>query len=238
MELKPKYAVGVLARSQLEEAVALLTKVWVDMEPLIAWMDQAFEELNPFLLSMQQSALDPMLSTVAADSTTGDIVGMALNFELGLSKVIPRADPINALIDGLDNVYREHYATQHYEGKVMEVYGLGVADSAKGKGLGKAMIMEAVQNAKKAGYKWCVAAATNVYSARICENLGMTKVGTIKYDDFECVDADGAKPRPFRGMDGWYTELLNAKRPAGAKKLETTASHCELYEGKIDKMGG
>ncbi len=85
------------------------------------------------------------------------------------------------------------------------------------------------------GYNWCIVEASHMYSAKACESIGMKLITSVQYDDFEHEAPDGTKEKVFKGMDPWYTVILNKSRPPD-KQLKTSASAFLVHEGQIMDM--
>eukprot|EP01022_Parablepharisma_sp_SALTPOND_P017313 TRINITY_DN2736_c0_g1_i2.p1 TRINITY_DN2736_c0_g1~~TRINITY_DN2736_c0_g1_i2.p1 ORF type:complete len:264 (+),score=10.37 TRINITY_DN2736_c0_g1_i2:140-931(+) len=231
--LKYVYTLEVLPSSRIADAMSVLTHTWVGLEPLAIWSKTSYHSLFSIFMGIQTKALSttPMLSTVITDQK-GKIVGVSLNREFSLDYKESSTNPIESLLNDLENVYRTYYASQSRTGKVFYIDSIGVADEAKGKGLATFLILGSLCYAHKLGYTLCVIEATNIYSARICEKLGMRRIAEIKYDNYEFTDATGKKSKVFKGVNKMFTKVLNEKRGKG-KHISNAASHCVLYESVI-----
>ncbi len=231
------HTISVLTLEKLHDAMAALTKAWVGIEPLAMWLKTASKDVYSYFLESQIKLLEtePVL-TMIATGPTDQVVGVALNRAFDLDVNVHCTHPVvEALIKYLELSYRDHYMEKQRKGKVFCVDSLGVIDEAKGGGLGTYLVECSLIAAKQLGFKWCIVEATNVYSARICEKLGMERVVSVKYDEFEYTNPDGTKVKALAGLDQKFTECLNKKRPKD-RPLASAASECILFEGEVDAM--
>ena len=231
------YTMEVLPLLRASEAMSVLTAAWVGLEPLAMWTKISYHSLHGIFMSIQKKALStaPMLSIVITD-IQGKIVGVSLNREFSLEYKGSCTNPIESLLNELENVYREYHASQKRPGKVFYIDSIGVVDEAKGKGLATFLILGSLCYAYKLGYKTCVIETTNIYSERICAKLGMKRIAEIKYDDYEHLLPDGTKSHVFKGMDKMFTEILTSKRGNSSKPITHAASRCILHEANIGEV--
>ena len=233
-----EYTVSVLTPDKIHNAMAALTKAWVGIEPLAMWLKTTTTDVYSYFVSLQSdiSSADQNMLTTVATNAKKEIVGVAVNRKYDPTVHIHCSHPmIEALIKYLEEEYRKYYIENDKGEKVFCVDSLGVIDEAKGIGLGLYLVGYSLMVAKEQGYKLCIIEATNVYSARICEKLGMKKIVSANYDEFVCETPDGTKVKAFAGLDKAFTEALNKKRSKG-DPLISAASECILFEGEIDQM--
>ena len=228
------FTIEVLPAEKIDAAISVLTKVWRDLEPITLWSKMSCQELYQILHGMVTKSPGPMLSIIISNAM-GEIVAVSLNREFTLECRTFSGNPVGCLAVDLDNMYRKFYAEKKREGKVVSIEGIGVLNGNKGKGLANYLFLASIAWAQKKGYKLTVLQASIIYTCHICDKLGMKRITEIKYDDYEYVDKDGRKLRPFAGLDQWFTQILNKRRGKG-KELITTASSCVVYEGDISKL--
>ncbi len=233
-----KYTLSVLPSGRIAEAMTVLAKTWTELEPMSLWSRISWSNLRDIFVSIQSDSLllGPMLSLIVTDPA-GRIVGAGLNRHFGLDHVQPYDGPLVHLWTELENRYRAHYLVEKHEGLALYIDSIGVADEAKGRGLAEVLVRGAMVLGKTLGYSWAVIEATNVYSARVCEKLGLERISQIVYDEFEYHGKYGKQGKVFKGLDKFFTNLLNKKRPKD-KQLTSAANACVLFEGNIRSLKG
>lgn len=222
------YTLRELTPEYTPAAISILATTFVEGEPQSIWLKLTHEELSKFFKEKLEASLKtgPNLSVVVTDSTN-EVVAADFCCEFDLQKEELKGNPFEHQTILLDNSYRDYYAKAKQEGKVMESFGGGVADKAKGKELIWYLVLGNLYLAYKNGFTWFISQTSNIYTSSQAERNGMKKIDEAVYDEYLY---EGKKV--FAGLDEFFTAFLNKKRPAD-KQLKSAAKFCGQYEIKI-----
>lgn len=223
-----------VTKKDIPSSIDLLTKTFIELEPITMWMKDDFENLYNWYLTMQNEAASkgPILS-VLIKNREEEIVASSICLPYILEEEDNDDSPDAKLIMQIRKNYKKYYLDSKHEGKIMHVTAIGVIDKAKGNGLVNSLYFGMNLLGKQNGFTWCISDPTHDYSSKICKNLGMTKVSEILYDQFEYITENGQIVHYFGGIDKFFTEILN-KRRIKEKQLANSARSISRYEGTID----
>ena len=217
-----------LTIERIPAAVAILATAYVEGEPTTMWMKTKYEDIITFKTNKLISSFktEPNLSVIITDEND-EMLGVHLVLELNLQKDPIEGTASKCLNATLDNIYRDYYFQAKNEGRVIRSFGSGVQEKAKGANLMQFLFLGTVVLAARHGFTWFEVPTTNLYSSKACQKFEFKKIHQLIYDDFLYNGVN-----VFVGMDGFFTEKINAKRPPD-KQLKNAARSYDLYEGKI-----
>ncbi|KAL5284597.1 hypothetical protein ACFFRR_006724 [Megaselia abdita] len=153
-------------------------------------------------------------STVAV--LNGQIVGVRLALPDRKDNQVSAAfnkKPTSAYerIFGLVNVLetRSNVFERYKVDLVMQRHGLGVRRNFRGQGIAKRLLEENMKLAKEKGFSVYACDCTSLYSARLCENLGMKQTATLEFTEY--CDENGSpyyNPEPPHDLARSYVKRL------------------------------
>eukprot|EP01022_Parablepharisma_sp_SALTPOND_P007903 TRINITY_DN1340_c0_g1_i2.p2 TRINITY_DN1340_c0_g1~~TRINITY_DN1340_c0_g1_i2.p2 ORF type:complete len:270 (-),score=8.10 TRINITY_DN1340_c0_g1_i2:57-866(-) len=228
------FIMSALVPSKFNEATAILAKTSIDLEPLNWWCNYSFEDVHARYMNLQKLASNPILSVEVTDPSN-KVVGVALNREINTRPQTDCPSPTSGIINDMENRYQAYFKKTGKEGEVVCIDIFGIANEAKGKGLGSYIVQGTMTLGHKEGFKWVIAEATNVYSAKIFEKLGFKKVFEIVYDDYVLTINGKDKGKYFKGLNEAFTAELNKRRPKDSQ-LKSAAPSCIMYEADISNL--
>ena len=189
-------------RPMVREDIQGVTDLWVSSfttrEPLMAHLGApAFDAFSAFAEEKAAGMWQTGLTLVTVERhTSGSIVAFVTCEDLAsarsedLTKVPPELTPIFGLLKALSSDWSAQNTPKH--GEMLHVVAGGTSSKAEGKGLGLGMSKELIKLAQRRNFTSLLIEATAGGSRHICEKLGATQVGVLKYADF--VDANGSRP--------------------------------------------
>ena len=95
----------------------------------------------------------------------------------------PRSNPIDALLDGLDESYRQTQKIR--SGEFLHLFMLGVPAAFAGKKIGQSLVAECLRIGRQRGYRTAVTEATGNLSQHIFRRFGFVERFAASYADFE-----------------------------------------------------
>jgi len=242
-KIKPadsKYAITVMKEEQIPEAMALCAKVFVEDEVQTMWLKMSYDYTYKLLVDYQMKSLNPMLTLIATDTETNKIVGVVQNLDFSWEIEEVKGDPMDCILIEIENRYRKTMLKTpgfNKDEKAIIVYALSVDDTAKGKGLGKELCWKSFEYAKKLGYKRVIANTTNIFSVNLVKESMMRKVEEIINDDYEWKDPKtGLITKPWKGVDEWFTAIINKKIGPKKKPFTSTAKSVQMFVLDLENL--
>jgi len=167
----------------------------------------SFEQVDPFskalsltkkdwaamsgLFVERASTHDPLLSVVAIDDASDDVVGVILNedwktpFPQAYKELGPRWRPVRAIFNRLQNRYRdanpvhvEPYTILH------SLYFTCVHPDHRRKGIVTELLRRSVDMARDNNYQTLLAETSSDYVGKVVESLGFRERANVEYNHF------------------------------------------------------
>jgi ribosomal protein S18 acetylase RimI-like enzyme len=126
--------------------------------------------------------------TVLAKTSSGAVVGALLAQDFatppptGLENVTAAFQPIGALLEGLDDVYRR--GREIRTGTHLHLFMIGVAPTHSGKKIAQELLATGLNNGVAKGYRQAVTEATGNLSQHIFRKAGFVERHVASYADF------------------------------------------------------
>lgn len=179
---------GLLESTDIEEMAVLLADVFSRFDPPAVAVGLLFDEVCGLVRLFSRRAPDDALTVVARVKPSGRLIGAMLTDDFtcpppeGIDKVTKHFDPIAALLDRLDEQYRNTHSVRH--GEILHLFMLGVDAGFGGRGIAQTLIRLTLDNGKRKGYKSAVTEATGNVSQHVFRNLGFAEQFRTAYREF------------------------------------------------------
>jgi ribosomal protein S18 acetylase RimI-like enzyme len=207
---RPEFSCSLFETKDLEEMADVLAESFSLGESMAVAIRLSKEDIWEIVKIFGPKAAAEKV-TVIARSSTGQMVGALLVQDFatgppeGMNRIAPAFNPIGALLDGLDESYRQ--AKKIQPGNFLHLFMLGVPAAFQGKKIGQALVAECLMNGRQRGYRMAVTEATGNASQHIFRRLGFVERLAAKYADFEF---EGR--RVFASIEGTAGALLMDKQ--------------------------
>jgi ribosomal protein S18 acetylase RimI-like enzyme len=205
----PGFNLSVFETNDLEEMAEVLGESFSLGEPMASAVGLSKENIQTIVRLFGPKAAAEKV-TIVARSSTGMIVGALLAQDFatpppdGMDRIPAAFNPIGALLDGLDESYRQTKKIR--SGEFLHLFMLGVPEAFAGKKIGQALVAECLMNGRQRGYRMAVTEATGSTSQHIFRSLGFQERFARNYADFEF---EGR--RVFASIEGTAGTLLMDK---------------------------
>lgn len=142
-------------------------------------------EFEVFVRTVSASETTRELTIVARDPESGTLAGAMLTEDAaspppeGMAELSQKFVPIFDLFGLLEAQSGEQPAAE--PGDVLHLFLLGVDDRFAGQGVGRRLVLEALDNGTAKGYRTALVEATNLTSQHIFSKLGFTTRGRTSY---------------------------------------------------------
>ncbi|XP_063239267.1 arylalkylamine N-acetyltransferase-like 2 isoform X2 [Bacillus rossius redtenbacheri] len=200
------YSVRIATDCDKDSVVELLRRSFVTEEPLNSQAPAPMDPSELYSLKFLGSGL----SLVAA-AGDGSVAGVCINTEgtpalyadrsrTKQTSTNPHTRKVLTLLDEAEEavgVWGRYGVDRFFDVRI-----LAVRRSARGQGLGKALVRRSLQIARERGYQLVHMECTGFYSARIAEQLGMECVFRIAYAEYKGDDGN-----PVFDVPAPHTEL-------------------------------
>ena len=178
---------SVFESADLTDLAEVLGESFSSGEPMARAVGLTDADVRKIAVAFGPKALSERL-TVVARLENGSMVGALLAQDLvtappeGLESVTKRFLPIGALLDGLDEQYRQ--GKQIEPGKYLHMFMLGVRPALEGQGIGRQLVSAALANGRDLGFQTAVTEATGNGSQHIFRTLGFVERVRERYANF------------------------------------------------------
>lgn len=179
---------GFPDHSDIEDMAFLLADVFSRYELMAVAAGQTFEEVREMVRLFGPQVIEEGLSIVARAEPSGKMIGAALTRDFasrmpaGLEEASPHFGPVAALLDGLDDHYRQ--INEVVPGRIMHLFMGGVSPDYGGKGIAQAMLGLTLETGISKGYNRAVSEATGSVSQHILRNSGFVELFRTTYAEF------------------------------------------------------
>lgn len=186
-----------VAEQKDEPAVLqLLRDYFYPDEPLNKSCGTHDKEDEEFAIGTIKHGLCTIAEVFDASHPDGYIIGCRLAYpstkdeaEEGIQKSPPvtNFEKIVAFLGMLEakaNIFQRFNVERIAQGHMLSVH-----ENFRGKGIAKQLYVENIELARKLGYPIYVCDCTSLFSAKLCEKLGMELTATMQFDEF--ADANG-----------------------------------------------
>eukprot|EP01022_Parablepharisma_sp_SALTPOND_P004409 TRINITY_DN120231_c0_g1_i1.p1 TRINITY_DN120231_c0_g1~~TRINITY_DN120231_c0_g1_i1.p1 ORF type:complete len:317 (+),score=32.86 TRINITY_DN120231_c0_g1_i1:120-953(+) len=224
--------VDLMKPAELDSTMDLLVKVFLEGEPMVRAIQATYEEFSSLAHEVQKAAIEPILTTVIRKTDTKEIVAASLHDYVSLEKLhggkLPeKFDPVMAIVEKMEDFYRNYYKEQKFEGKIMRCFMIAVDEKFRGKNLSRHLVYAGAIVGAKHGFKRYIAECTNIFSTNVFMSVGVKPIYSVKYDEFMY---KGEKP--FENTNKVHTEHVN--KCIGKKKYESVAEKFTLVDGPVE----
>jgi ribosomal protein S18 acetylase RimI-like enzyme len=179
---------SVLQQSDFAELAFVLSVSFSGGEPMAKTLGMRASDIEPIVGCFAAKAAAEQL-TIVARTDAGKLVGALLAQDFatpppaGLELTTHLFLPIGALLDGLDEEYRQGKNIE--PGQYLHLFMLGVLPEWAGQGIGHHLVATALENGQKHGYRVAVTEATGCGSQHIFRTQGFNERIMRKYDSYE-----------------------------------------------------
>ncbi len=181
-------SLGLLQAADVGSMIQLIAEVFSSAEPPAVAMRLTCSELTDFLNMVAEQAIAEGLTIVARSQTLDQVVGalltddFALPLSVDLQRISPRFLPIFAMLEGLDQQYREGRDIK--KGEYLHLFMLAVDPRFGGQRVAQRLVQCCLENGTRRGFRWAVTEATGVVSQRVFGKLGFNEQVRQRYHDF------------------------------------------------------
>jgi ribosomal protein S18 acetylase RimI-like enzyme len=178
---------SIFEAADLAEMAAVLGESFTRGEPMASALGMTAKDIESLVLLFGPKADLERVSVVARDSNRR-MVGALLAQDFagpppsGMETVTADFQPIGALLDGLDESYRQGKTIR--PGEYLHLFMLGVLSDHEGKRIGHNLVTTALKNGFEMGYRMAVTEATGSTSQHIFRQLGFVDRLTVRYSDY------------------------------------------------------
>jgi ribosomal protein S18 acetylase RimI-like enzyme len=204
---------GLLKSADAAAMTGLLAGVFSHHDPPAVAVGLSHSDLEKLVNIFVPKALTECL-TITARNSAGEIVGAMLTEDFGtgqppgIADVPSRFLPIAALLESLDNEYRQTHAVG--PGSHLHLFMLGVSDTHSGLGIAQALVTHCLRNGAARGYRYAVTEATGRASQHVFRKLGFRELATASYREFvhrgerafESIESHGGTILMERSVEG------------------------------------
>ncbi|KAL5291801.1 hypothetical protein ACFFRR_010907 [Megaselia abdita] len=186
------------AETKDEEAVLqLLRDHFYPDEPLNKSKGSHDKADEDFAIGTIKHGLCTIAEVFDASHPDGYIVGCRLSYpsaredvEAEEPKTSPPTTDFEKIVAFLGMLEAKSNVFQRFNvEKIAQGHMLSVHKDFRGKGIAKQLYVENIELARKLGYPIYVCDCTSLFSAKLCEKLGMELTATMQFDEF--ADANG-----------------------------------------------
>lgn len=171
------------------DAIAgLLADVFPRRDPLAVAAQITSAEFAAFVQTLLPQVSNEGLTIVGCHAETGEVAAVMLTTDAAkdspekLLEVSEKFAPVAGILGDLDDLYFAGRAP--HPGEMLHLFLLGVSDRAAGQGVGQQLVMRALENGARKGYRVAHAEATNKTSQHIFGKLGFAERAKIPYGDY------------------------------------------------------
>jgi ribosomal protein S18 acetylase RimI-like enzyme len=204
MEEKDSIAYIILQEQDLAQTIECLVKVFPGDNPLLKAVGMMNYEYYPIAKIICELAVSYGLSYIAKDQNNCQIIGFLLcqdfmtkdNEMKSLKKISEKVAPIRALIDRMDQQYRENH--NFARGEIIYLLMLGVSQEYRRQGIAINLINKSINMAVSKGFKRAISQPVHTISQQIFLQLGFKEILSVNYKNyifeglkpFEKIEAD------------------------------------------------
>lgn len=187
-----------------EKVLQLLREYFYPDEPLNQSCGNHDPEDESFAIGLIKQGLCNIAEVFDAAHPDGYIIGCRLSYPNAKGEGSDKSEDIIpttpfqkivaflGMLTAKSNVFERFNVERTAQGHIVCVH-----KDFRGKGIAKQLYVENIELARKLGYPMYVCDCTSLFSAKLCEKLGMELTATLQFDEF--LDANGNayyKPPP------------------------------------------
>lgn len=174
-----------------QEVLQLLKDYFYPDEPLNKSSGCHDKEDEDFAIGTIKQGLCTIAEAFDADHPDGYIIGCRLSYPSSKDQIeedsvkqppITNFDKIVGFL-GMLEAKADVFGRYNVE-KIAQGHMLCVHKDFRGKGIAKQLYVENIELARKLGYPIYVCDCTSLFSAKLCEKLGMELTATMQFDEF------------------------------------------------------
>lgn len=179
-----------------EKVLQLLREHFYPDEPLCQSCGIHDEEDEKFAIGIIKHGLCNIAEVFDASHPDGYIIGCRLSYpsikeerSAKFEDTIPTT-PFQKIVAFLGMLSAKSNVFDRFNvERIAQGHMLTVHKDFRGKGIAKQLYVENIELARKLGYPMYVCDCTSLFSAKLCEKLGMELTATLQFDEFS--DANG-----------------------------------------------
>jgi ribosomal protein S18 acetylase RimI-like enzyme len=179
---------SVMERQDIEGALSVVVRSFIHYEPMTVTIEMKEIDLSNFLLDLMDATTDQMLSVIAKDPVTKEIVGALLaydffSFQDKFPVQAPKSfEPIGCFLEILEKMYRKK--VENIPNTSIHLFILSVAKEYNGRRIAQNLVDHCIKNAQSRCYKTIFAEATNHASQHILKKSDFKNIFSIYYKDY------------------------------------------------------
>lgn len=172
-----------LGPGDVDEATRCYTGIFLEHEPLTATYRVSWSRFYPPARVYVALCAKDSLSFIARDKESGRIAGFIFCSDMstdwasrdpGMEKLYSLFPEISRVLGSLEHNYKEHYPSG--KGEALHVFQAGCLQRLQGRGIAKALVSTAMENALNSGFLYAVAECTSPVSRGLFSSCGFLPV--------------------------------------------------------------
>jgi ribosomal protein S18 acetylase RimI-like enzyme len=204
MQAAPRDAIccEILRPADAADAVSLVARAFSEDEPMSVAVGVTVAEMEQLLLPAAEQIVADGLTVVARDTQTGEMAGVlvtddfAAPLPLGAAGASPKFDPIFALLERLDEEYRQDRSVSR--GEYLHLFMLATEARYRGRGVAGRLVRACLENGERLRYRQALTEATGVVSQHVFLGAGFAERLHAAYRDIPA----------FAGIEGHAATIL------------------------------
>ena len=182
-----------LKKSEIDQACQILTKAFMDNEPLVMSLKISYEDIFTLCQTFTVQAFDDHLCLVCKDEH-GNVIGAGLARDIATqidySQLSAELAPIFTLLEQLlspssFNGFKQYSNTIEQAGIGIEGFMVGVESEHMRQGIARYLIDTAMSYMGSLGYRYMIGEATSPITQSICQQYGFEALAKLSYQEFE-----------------------------------------------------